>query len=300
MIKALEVLVWVMLILLPIAAVEFLTGKLIINSIVGGIFRTFEWNGYAPRLGFYRVQATFEHPILYGVFASSVFSLFFFAFKGGKFPASSRTAATISLIGTVFSVSSGAFISVAFQCGLQVWEKVTKQFKHRWWLLIGVLAIAYVAIDIYSTRDPIVALASHAAIDKQTAYFRVMIWSFGIDNILDNPIFGLGLNDWVRPSWMPPSVDSFWLLTTMRHGLPAIFILILMFILILNRTAKKKIESKLVNNIRRGYLYSILGMFLSLCTVHVWNTSYAYFLFLVGSGVWIFANYKEPQNKSKR
>ena len=35
-------------------------------------------------------------------------------------------------------------------------------------------------------------------------------YEYSMDDILDHPLFGIGLNDWTRPEWMNNSIDSFW------------------------------------------------------------------------------------------
>jgi len=48
-----------------------------------------------------------------------------------------------------------------------------------------------------------------------------------------HPVFGIGYGDWARPNWIPASVDNFWLLTAMRHGVPGLGFLAAAFILVL-------------------------------------------------------------------
>ena len=70
-------------------------------------------------------------------------------------------------------------------------------------------------------------LITYLTFNSGTAYWRLHIWNFGSAEVWRNPLFGIGLNDWARPSWMwTASVDNFWLLTAMRYGIPAFLLLV--------------------------------------------------------------------------
>ena len=42
-----------------------------------------------------------------------------------------------------------------------------------------------------------------------SAYNRIIIFEYGSAEVMRNPIFGIGLGDWIRPVWMSDSMDNF-------------------------------------------------------------------------------------------
>ena len=54
--------------------------------------------------------------------------------------------------------------------------------------------------------------------NAKTGWGRTEVFEYGAAEVLRHPIFGIGLNDWIRPWWRKPSVDNFYLATAMRFG----------------------------------------------------------------------------------
>ena len=138
-----------------VAAIEGVTGRLVVNEIFRGFGATFPNAPLEPRWGLERAQATFEHPILFGVFVSAGFGLFFYALgrRGGMFRVLGPGA---SFAATFFSLSMGAYISVFLQIMLIGWDKVTGfiRLQSRWRILFYLVAAAYVTVDLLSNRTP--------------------------------------------------------------------------------------------------------------------------------------------------
>jgi O-antigen ligase len=157
----------------------------------------------------------------------------------------------------------------------------------KWNLLVLIVSASYIVLDLIATRNPIVAITTRLVMNAQTAYFRSLIFHFGIQNVWANPLFGIGVGDWARPSWMPPSVDNFWLLTAMRHGVPG-FLFVALAIASLYRTVGRSAPvSETVAAQRKALLFSMTGICLAIGTVHLWGATVVLFMFLLGSGMWI-------------
>ena len=67
-----------LLFLLPFALIELFTARLLINDLVGKVFGTFPDAYDEPRWGLNRVQAVFQHPILFGLVCSLAIANFYF------------------------------------------------------------------------------------------------------------------------------------------------------------------------------------------------------------------------------
>lgn len=277
--------------LLPFVLVESQTGRpLILEAIrsLPGIDSVRPVN-IGGRLGMERVQSVFAHPIHSGLFFSFIFALTFTGMRG-VFSNSTRYAATVvSGICTFLALSSGALLALALQLGLLIWAWVFRNSPRKWLLLYGLFALLYVIIDLSSTRTPIRVFMSYATFSAHTAYWRSIIFEWGMVNVWANPIFGLGLNDWVRPSYMVSgSMDNFWLVMAVRYGIPG-FLTVAggWFIGILTIGRRDFGNDTLLLNLRRAWVFCIVGLSFTLITVHIWHTIYSCVFFVFGAGMWL-------------
>lgn len=272
----------ILLVLLPFAAAEAFSGRPVLLDLLPGNSVGVNWSG--ERFGLRRVQAIFAHPILFGVFVSTGLGLFWYVLKPRwlRYP-----AVMISGVLTVFSLSTGALISFVVQAIFISWETVLKSMRKRWSLFLGLFLAAYIVVDLISQRTPFHVLVNYASFSSGSAYNRIRIWNYGTDNVWNNPVFGLGLNDWERPSWMSASVDNFWLLIAMLYGLPAIIMVLSALIQILKRVSYAQVADPDRSRCRAGYLVVFGGLFIAGGTVHYWHAMQAFVLFIYGSGVWL-------------
>jgi hypothetical protein len=196
-----------------------------------------------------------------------------------------------ALIGlSVFlSLSSGALLSIIFQVGLISWAWAMRPVKHKWLILFALFAVAYVVIDIMSTRSPIRVFMTYATFSPHNAYWRATIFEWGMQNVWNNPIVGLGRNDWVRPAWMhSASVDNFWLLVAMRYGIPGfVFLAVGCLISLLQVGWRDFGQNVKLQQFRHAWIFTFIGLTFSLATVHVWASAYSFIFFLFGAGLWL-------------
>ena len=280
-------LVAVVVVILPFAIFENFTARPIILEIFGTVFKTHGNTVMEPRLGLDRAQGPFGHPILFGVICSSAFSLALYTLvrKRSLFVYLLRPACVGAAVAS--SLSVGALASLVTQVLLIAWDRITARVPHRWGILAFMSALFYVVIDVLSNRTPIEVLISKFTFNLGNSYNRIHIWHYGKQEVLNNPIFGIGLNDWNRAWWMSASMDNFWLLTAMQYGLPAFALFTLAVVLIVSKLGKLNGVSETVLRCRTGLLITIAGIAMSACTVHLWNASYVLFMFLLGSGAWM-------------
>jgi O-antigen ligase len=124
--------------------------------------------------------------------------------------------------------------------------------------------------------------------DAQSYWYRLFIWQYGWASILNHPVFGIGLNDWERPSWMEnSSVDDFWLLLAMRYGFLGASLLLLAFSSVCLALGFRKGLDDRSSAYRTAFLISMVAVFLAGWTVHYWDATYVFLLFFMGSGVWL-------------
>lgn len=274
--------------LLPFAVYEWLTGSKPILSIFSAVFPTVEVTMMTPRAGFWRVQGPFAHSILFGVFCGSVFALTHLVAGRGRHPVSRGLLTALVAVTAFLSMSSAPIAGLVIQGALMSWNRLLRFYANRWKLLFALMLAVYLVIEFGSNQTPINFYISHFTFDHHTGWFRIWIWQYGSASVLNHPLFGIGLGDWVRPKWMAPdSVDNFWLLTAMRHGLPALVLMMGAYLWIMLAVGfKAKLDERLENH-RLAYLLCMAAFLFVGSTVYLLGAVYAWFFFLLGSGVWL-------------
>ena len=285
--RTLKIHIFVILFLLPFSIFETLTGRPILVELAQKIGPAIGVVTDPKRMGLERVQSTFEHEILYGAYGASAIGGMYFALNFGRNFFTRIPGLLLVFVSTFLSLSSGALMAAVFQILLIIYERASRFLYRRWtWFGVG-SAILYILIDLLSNRNPFHVVTSYLTFNTGSAYNRILIWRYGTDNVAQNPVFGLGFNDWERPFWMGDSVDNFWLLIAMRHGIPAVTFLILGTVLIIRRVSWAPVEDPYERACRAGYLTVLGGLILASATVHYWNSIYVWFLFLIGSGSYL-------------
>ncbi|MDQ0559938.1 O-antigen ligase [Rhizobium mesoamericanum] len=282
--------------LVPFALWEWLTGAKPLLVAFGTIFPTVDEAPMVPRMGLWRVQGPFSHSILFGVFCGSMLALVSTVARTDR----SRFAhiLLVCLVGgiTVMSMSSAPIAGIAFQIALLSWEKALRVFRYRWTLLGGLALIGYLVIALGSNQTPVQFYISRFTFDQQTGWYRLAIWNYGSASVANHPIFGIGLGDWARPQWMgSDSVDNFWLLTSMRFGLPGLLLMFLSWAYLWTSIGLRKQLNYTLSVYRTGYLICMVTFVFVGSTVHFWGPTYSWFFFAAGCGAWLL-DAKAPQN----
>lgn len=270
-----------------IALPEMLFGSHFTHDTLQGLTGYVVQRGVEVRQGLTRAYGTFDHPIHLGVFNASVLALAWYT-------ATSFTERTVRigiiLLGTSTALSSAPFLCLGLQVGMMIWEKATRRLPNRLPITVAALVGLYIGASLVMTRSPINFIATGMTLDPWTGFYRMMIWEWGLQNVWDNPWAGLGPNDWVRADWMAAAtVDSLWLVIMMQQGLPAMVLLALAIILLTRGVARtlKRSKSALDKAIGRGWIMSLIALALLACTVHLWNSLYAYLFFFLGAAGWL-------------
>ncbi|SDY33374.1 O-antigen ligase [Jannaschia faecimaris] len=292
-------LVALVLCLLPFALLETQTGDPLILRAIRALpgVTSVDITRDDPRLGMARVQTTFAHPIHFGLFCSIAFSLAFVGLHNVYGNTRRFISAALVALAGFTALSSGALLAIALQVALIGWAFTFRKTEKRWWLLIGLFVLMWVAIDIVSNRGPFQVFMSYATFSAHNAYWRSIIFEWGIMNIFGSvennvpasPWFGIGLNDWARPDYMfSGSMDNFWLVMGVRYGFPGFLLIALGFVM----QVKSLMQLKLPHGhpslfIRRACVFTFLGLSFTLATVHVWGNVYSFVMFFVGATGWM-------------
>lgn len=280
-------------ILLPFALFELITSRMVITEIFGQLFPVIS-NFDKMRYGLFRVQVVFPHAILFGLFCSVGFANVLYIYRDNFFGCLARLALVIGM--TFMSLSSAPLLSIAIQSIAAGWDKVT---RGRWLILFISFCLIYTFLSLVSNRGPIILLIEKLTFNPSTAWWRVYIWEYGVQSVMNHPLFGLGLNDWARPSWLSSTVDNFWLLTAMQAGIPALAFLVLALVIHVFRIVRANELNAQTRRIRTGYLVVLAGTALTLGTVHVWDALAVFIMFLIGSGSFLYTSLPEDETKER-
>jgi hypothetical protein len=295
------------------AIVETQTDNPVIIETIRKIpgFLSVENINYEPRLGLKRAQVVFAHPIHYGLFCSVAFSLAFVALKDQTLPAKRYVISGLVMLSGFLSLSSGALLAIFLQLFLILWASLFDKIRWRWWLLLGLGCASYVIIDLISNRPPVTAVLSRMAFSTHNLYIRTIIFEWGMKNVWDNPILGIGLNEWVRPSYMTSgSIDNFWLVIVIRYGIPGFLLLVTGYVIGLFRVMGRNFDTDpVLLHFRRAWVFTFLGLSFTLSTVHIWTNIYSFVFFMFGAGMWLISvaprssetsDYKAGHEEQKR
>ena len=240
-----------------------------------------------PRLGLDRAFGSFDHPILYGVFAASTFAATYYVLNSEKLGPRAVILLGIVACSAFLSLSAGPFVGLACQAVVIGWDRITKGVNLRWTAIVVLFSLMWFAVSLGSNRSPVKVFISYLTFSPQSAYNRILIWDYGTAEVARHPLFGIGFGDWIRPVWMSDSMDNFWLVTAVRYGLPALIFLVAAIITLAMRQARANANEAQINRHRMAWLAIIVGLAVSGVTVHLWNAVFAYFFFLIGTGAWM-------------
>jgi hypothetical protein len=270
-----------------IALPETLLGELYTHNLMRELTGIVQPTGIDKRMGLTRAYGTFDHPIHYGTFCAGFFAFLYAAER--RLSARNKRAGII--VGATFlGLSSAPLLSIFMQGGMLIWERLTRQIAMRTAITVTIIVGMYVGAALVSNRSPIHIIATSMTLDSWTGFYRIQIWTHGLENIWMSPFIGIGQAEWARPQWMVSStIDAFWLVTAMRTGIPA-FLLLVAAILLLGRAAVVRgcrSRDANISRIAMGWMMSLIALCLIGTTVHFWNVLLAYFFFFLGMGGWI-------------
>ncbi|SPH24106.1 hypothetical protein DEA8626_03155 [Defluviimonas aquaemixtae] len=284
--------------LLPFAILETRSGTAVIPAVIERlpVLTTVTQVDIPMRMSLHRVQAVFAHPIHFGLFCSVALSLTYVGLRNSMSLVGRIVACMAIGLGIFLSLSSGALLAAMLQIGLITWDRIFRNMRRRWLLLVGLFVAMYVTIDILSNRTPLKVMMSYATFSAHTAYYRSIIFDWGMRNVWDNPIFGLGFRPWIRPSYMKTgTIDNFWLVIAIRNGIPGFLLLALGYADAIIRVGRRQFTpGTTLANLKLAWMFTFVGLSFTLSTVHIWTAIYSFVFFMLGSGLWLASVSSEP------
>ena len=267
---------------------EALTSVHILHDTISAVFGGPPAPFIEQRMGLERTFGPFDHPILYGVFSASAFSLAYFVVAERRLLNMGGMAQVAGVgVATFMSASGGPYVVLMMQGFVAAWQRVLGRVHGRWAALFALFAATYVAIDLFSTRTPFHVFVNYFTFSKQSAYNRILIFEYGTAEVARHPLFGIGLGDWERPAWMSDSMDNFWLVVAVRYGLPALAFLVALLLGLVWTAGRRKDLPEDWRRARHAWAFTLFGISVAAATVHLWNALFVLFVFLIGAGAWL-------------
>jgi hypothetical protein len=242
-----------------------------------------EWlrTEHFERNGIYRASSVFEHPILLGV------AMAFALILAQTLPWGTRLLISVGCAtGLIASISSAPLLAALMGFALMGYSKF---FRHRRRWTIIILAIGSPLLMFLLVHpNPFSFLSGHLLLDPTSGYYRLLIWQYAGPHVLDNPLFGIGaLGNWVRPSWMNASIDSFWLVLALNYGIPGSVLIALSLASAFWLPVRCQDVNDTVIGIREERMAEAIGIVVFITfyvgfTVHIWGICWMLLSLLAG------------------
>lgn len=172
-------------------------------------------SGDAFRFGLLRAYGGFPHPILAGLFLVSSQAIYASSgIRGWPF-----RFGVLAGFCAFLTVSSTAIVAFLLFVLLFAYDQVQRVTAFLSWRLLVLFASMFALVVELGTQSGLVNLVIRFTLDPSTGYYRRLIWKFGTISVEKHPWIGIGFTAYERLSWMVPSIDNYWLLLAVRHGL---------------------------------------------------------------------------------
>ncbi|MEO1045706.1 MAG: O-antigen ligase family protein [Pseudomonadota bacterium] len=268
--------------------IESLGGKLLLRPAVAEILGSREVGAFGlrneKRLGFLRAYGPFYHPIMAGMFLTSLLPLYMLAMKPGR----TKIVGIASSLGALFSFSSSAFLGVATISGLYGYERLCRVVRELSWpLLVMVAFVILILLHFFSQDGLIAVLNRYLLLNPSTGYYRTLIWQYAGAEALANPVFGIGRNEWLRPLWMGSnSIDAHFLLLAVKNGMPAAISAFLAYVIAIIVLSKRVSDARTTEyrNVYLGLAIALAVVLIGQFTVSAVLTTQAIVLIIQGIG----------------
>ena len=236
------------------------------------------------RMGLYRARGPFEHAIHAGLFIASLLGIYNLAGLRG-YP---RFFANLVAPLAIFTISSAALLALVIGYGLIAYEFAQRHIRELSWRLLTLVGVAFVVVIELASDSGVIGLTqNYLTFDAQTAYYRRLIWDFGMQTVWQNPWFGIGFADYQRPVWMVSnSVDAHWLLLALRFGSPTALALLAAVVIALIGLSRASISVPRADQLfYRGIAISLFVLALMMFTVYLWGGVAMWFTVVLGACV---------------
>lgn len=289
----------ILLVMAPFAIIEAVTRVRLLSNIMGMVLSTADQYVHEnrPRLGLTRATVGFNHPILWGIVCGLGFANVYYLYRD-RFLRQIQAVALVGLM-TFLSISSGPLLALGLQGLMIIWDHAFRVIRSRWLIGTVIGGTTLVVLQIILPGGIVGYTVNEVIFSQYSGLTRITAFEYGTAEVLRSPFFGIGLKEYLRPWWEHSSIDNFWLVIAVRHGLPALILLVLSIgvsaALIMAQPDLDERESRC----RTGYLIALVALVLALITVHIWSNALAFVMTYIGAGAWFYAG-SRPGRETRR
>ena len=262
-----------------LAMADSISGRLIVHDTVASILHVSTIAaGYREKM--VRAASTFDHAILFGVFCALTAAILIHWEKG---PMQRSLSVSICFLGCVLSFSSAAIMTVFIVLATYTYDQMLGRFSWRWnvfWLVLGTFLLSLFVVS----NDPLSWILRHFTLDPQTGFYRIWIWNSALVYIPQSPMVGYG-HELIGNAILDASVDSIWLVYSLRFGVPMVILLILTNIAAFlppKPSPGRDAKSLYTARMSRAFTIVLLLFMFSGLTVHFWNYMWIFWGLCIG------------------
>lgn len=234
----------------------------------------------AVRLGLMRAPGAFPHPILAGIFFSSFIPLYMWiGLRGWPF-----ILGIMAGVASFFTVSSVAILAIAANIGLVTYDWLSERFSQlSWRLFLSFVGILVFVAELGTNSGLFGLITRFGGFSAHNSFYRILIWRFGSENVVQNPWFGIGYGEWVRPTWMPRSIDHYWLLLAVQYGIiPPLLIILALVVVIWKLSSKSATLPVFDRRGQRALAISLAVFAFGTLSVSIWLSAQIWFFMMLG------------------
>jgi hypothetical protein len=264
--------------LIALAAIEQATNYHIVPALFG-----LPLPGDEYRYGWLRAFSTFPHPILFGTFCASIGAIFLYSERGFL----GRICYTcLCFFGCLLAMSSAPLMSFMIAISVQLYDNILRAFRSRWRILLAGLSALLLTVFLVANK-PVSWIVANLTLDPSTGYFRVATWDTAFYYIGLSPYVGYGFDSYAPSDdfFGNVSVDSTWLVLTIRFGIPLAILLLLTNVASFARgrsTDGRLSNDPYVDNLCTGFTLTLVVLMFVGLTVHYWNNVWLFWGVCIG------------------
>lgn len=277
---------------LPFAIVEFLTLQRVLLDLFSGVLEVPRGvTTGAIRFGFMRTQLSFETFLVTGAFCVMGFANVFYIYSD-KFPLNYLFALFVAFM-TALAISTSSLLTMAVQLALMIYAFLFRRVPHKWPIFLYVMLFATGLYFVLDSFNIIEYVTNKVMFNQASGRSRSIHFVYAFQELMRNPFFGVGLNDWKRPWWTSAASDSFWLALFLRNGFPALILTILGYLGHCLMISLAMTRSPYEDRLRTGYVISFASAMIMFFYAVFYNSSGVFFLMFMGAGAWFYDRSEE-------
>jgi hypothetical protein len=230
------------------------------------------------RNGMVRANSSFDHAILFGLFCALTIPVFLYRERSWI----RRGIVGVCFLGARLALTSAALMVSAIMVTVFLYDQLLQRSLWRW-KAIWVVALIAILVVVLVSQNPLDWILNHLTLDPQTGYYRMMIWNVGLGYVAQSPLIGYSYRPFNTNILL--SVDSVWLLETLRFGIPMLVLFLFANVtsLLPNGGSSRNVPlDEDAVRMRRAFTLVLVGFMFGGLTVHFWNFMWMFWGLCIG------------------